>query len=72
MQILEDLRFCLQKIKYFIYNSGEAKVITNNIKEYYSQFLNIRNELLVALLVAVKYFFLCHQLSLKQLGLESF
>jgi hypothetical protein len=72
VEIPEDLSDLPQKIKYFIDNSGEAKVIIKNFQEYYSKFLNIRNELLVALLVAVKYFFLSRQMSLDQLGLESF
>jgi isochorismate hydrolase len=72
VEIPEDLSDLPKKIKYFIDNSGKAKVIIKNFQEYYSKFLNIRNELLVALLVAVKYFFLSRQMSLDQLGLESF
>ena len=70
VEIQENLENLPFKIKYYINNPKEAKKIISNLQNHYSQFTNQKEELLVSLLVAVKYFFLSKQLSLRQIGLE--
>ena len=69
VEINEDLNNVVSQIEYFSKNPTEAKMIIQNFQLHYSQFRKSSNELLVTLLVAVKYFFLSGQLSLDEIGL---
>ncbi len=72
VEINEDLENVVPKIEYFLERPQEAKVIVKNFQSYYYQFLEFDNELLISLLVAVKYFFLSGQLSLDGIGLGAY
>ena len=72
VEINEDLEDVVTKIEYFNEYPQEAKVIVRNFQSYFCQFLEFKNELLISLLVAVKYFFLSRQLSLNEIGLGAY
>ena len=72
VEINEDLRDVVSKIEYFTEHPEKAKVIVRNFQLYFCQFLELKNELLISLLVAVKYFFLSGQLSLNEIGLGAY
>lgn len=58
-----------KKIQYYLDNPHEAEVIISNFQKFYSQFEDDTSEKLIALLVALKYFYLSGQLSLERYGL---
>ena len=72
VEINEDLEDVVSKIEYFTEHPEEAKVIVRNFQSHFCQFLELKNELLISLLVAVKYFFLSKQLSLNEIGLGAY
>ena len=72
VEINEDLENVVTKIEYFNEHPQEAMVIIRNFQSYFCQFLELKNELLISLLVAVKYFFLSGQLSLNEIGLGDY
>jgi hypothetical protein len=72
VEINEDLEDVVSKIEYFTEHPQEAKVIVRNFQSHFCQFLELKNELLISLLVAVKYFFLSRQLALNEIGLGAY
>ena len=72
VEINEDLEDVVSKIEYFTEHPQEAKVIVRNFQSHFCQFLESNGELLISLLVAVKYFFLSGQLSLDEIGLGAY
>ena len=72
VEINEDLEDVVSKVEYFTEHPQEAKVIVRNFKSHFCQFLELKNELLITLIVAVKYFFLSEQLSLNEIGLGAY
>ena len=72
VEINEDLDDVVSKVEYFTEHPQEAKVIVSNFQSHFCQFLELKNELLISLLVVVKYFFLSRQLSLNEIGLGAY
>ena len=57
------------KIEYYLNNPTKAEKIISNMKKYFMQFEDHRNEFTISLLVAMKYFFLSGQISLEEFGI---
>ena len=58
-----------EKIQYYLDNPNDAEKIISNMRTFYSKFENKSNEVLISLLVALKYFHLSEQLSIEDMGL---
>ena len=62
---LDDIN---DKIKFYQDNPDKAEAIISNLQKFYSQFEDTSSEVLVSLLVVLKYFYLSGQLSLERFG----
>jgi hypothetical protein len=62
VKILNDYSDLEEKINYYLQNPNKAKNIVNNANKYVKQFKNKKQELLISLLTAKKYFIKTNQI----------